>query len=1155
MTKYNKLLSVLLAVLLLIPNLSVVLARTADYSNNWASKEINKWLSFGVVQTNDKGDFKPSEPIKRIDMAIMLNKLFNYQEKSGTKFSDITADASFAADVAKAVAAGNFTGNGGKFRPNDSITRQEAAIVFARAFSLSASGKNVLTKFKDMDKIAAWSKDAVNSMVGSGYMNGVPGNLFAPGDGITRAEAVKIVDNMAKDLKSKSGTYTGDVDGNLVVNTKDVILKNMTIKGDLFLTEGIGNGEVTLNNVKIAGKMVVKGGGENSVVLNNTSVSGSLIILKKDGKIRVVASGSSEISKIILNSGVKLEESNLTGKGFGDVDIIQVAPGQQITLDGDFASLNIEADGVRANIPDGSVGTINIKKGTTGSKLNIGNTASVKNLIANDDVIVTGGSRIQNADINSNGVVFDTKPVNINIAPNTTVTVAGKSITATPPAAPTTAAAVIIPPVVPPVTPPAGGGGGGDNGGGPPSITLSASSRSIFLYGTTASSITVNPSDAILSYSSNNPSVVSVNTTSGALTGVSTGSAVITVTAAKLGYNTATATFNVTVIQDNITITVSDRAMVLFSTTSSSVSVNPSDAILSYSSSNPSAVSVNTTSGAMSTLFTTGSAVITVTATKPGYNDATATFNVTTFEGTITVSAKDKEILLYSTTASAVTVNPSDAILSYSSNNPSVVSANSSGVLTGVSTGSAIITVSAFKLGYKRETITFNVNVVEDTTLPTVTASVGERNKITLTFSKPVLKAGRMRVYKSDGYTQLGNEINLVQENPEVEWESSTVVKVANTAGSTGLDNTDAAVFKVKITDVRDAAESAKKMYDTVLTLQSADTKAPRILAYYTAKAGSTAADDTITFYFSEAMKTETLRELENYTITTPAGATYTERKALSEYSDVSIDSIASDSKSVAIRIKNGKDAADKGLAFQVSNIKDVAGNSMATTTGVSLYYELGPYVTATRAIAVNKIEIEFNQEIGTCAPNTFILRNGPSSTSNIAAAVISMQLDGTKVTATLDRDLTTDFKDIYLDVLNSNLTKNKFAVELTTAAGILASGPVAIPDKVKAVVKAFTATTGGIIIEFSEMMTTEVQRFAEELALFKLSDPVFIDAASIFAIDGGDLATGFKKLLISGLEANKDYTIQLIPRGITRDKSEYQNWFVKSDERAVTTK
>lgn len=430
MTKWFKQISALVVTLLILFNLTSVFSQTqtSDYSQNWAHQEISKWLSYGIIQTDENGDFRPSDSISRADMAVLLNKVFNYLEESDIEFSDVTTDMPFAKDIALAVEAGNFTGDRGRFRPNDPISRQEAALVFVRAFDIQSNQKNSLSKFADAGKIASWSKDAVNAVVGCGYMVGLPGNIFAPTKDITRAEAVKMIDNIIGDLKNKAGTYTGDVDGNLVVNTDNVILKDMTIHGDLYLTEGIGDGDVRLDNVKIAGRAIVKGGGENSIILHNTALSGSLIIIKKDGKVRVVASGNTEIENTILNSGGRLVESKLTGNGFNGVEVIRVAVGQQIILDGDFVNLDIQADDVNAEIVDGAVGTINVGEGTSKTDIVIGDTASVANLVADSEVMVKGSSRIENAQINTNDVVLDARPRELNIGDDISVMIKGVKI-------------------------------------------------------------------------------------------------------------------------------------------------------------------------------------------------------------------------------------------------------------------------------------------------------------------------------------------------------------------------------------------------------------------------------------------------------------------------------------------------------------------------------------------------------------------------------------------------------------------------------------------------------------------------------------------------------------------------------------------------------
>ena len=51
----------------------------------------------------------------------------------------------------------------------------------------------------------------------------------------------------------------------MIVNTGDVVLQDMTIQGDLILAEGIGDAVVTLDNVKVSGRVIIRGGADTIV--------------------------------------------------------------------------------------------------------------------------------------------------------------------------------------------------------------------------------------------------------------------------------------------------------------------------------------------------------------------------------------------------------------------------------------------------------------------------------------------------------------------------------------------------------------------------------------------------------------------------------------------------------------------------------------------------------------------------------------------------------------------------------------------------------------------------------------------------------------------------------------------------------------------------
>jgi len=86
----NKFLSLALAVLM-IPALLPVSALAAegtysDMSDHWAESAIERWSEYGVLQGSD-GLFRPDNPITREEAAVMIGCAFDVPENSGNENS------------------------------------------------------------------------------------------------------------------------------------------------------------------------------------------------------------------------------------------------------------------------------------------------------------------------------------------------------------------------------------------------------------------------------------------------------------------------------------------------------------------------------------------------------------------------------------------------------------------------------------------------------------------------------------------------------------------------------------------------------------------------------------------------------------------------------------------------------------------------------------------------------------------------------------------------------------------------------------------------------------------------------------------------------------------------------------------------------------
>ncbi|MNI96416.1 Cellulosome-anchoring protein precursor [compost metagenome] len=82
----------------------------------------------------------------------------------------------------------------GTFRPNQTITREEAIVILYRALQdklLPAVGEQLM--FADNDKIAAWAQEAVAVMTSNGLIGGYPDDTIRPKANLTRAEVAAMI--------------------------------------------------------------------------------------------------------------------------------------------------------------------------------------------------------------------------------------------------------------------------------------------------------------------------------------------------------------------------------------------------------------------------------------------------------------------------------------------------------------------------------------------------------------------------------------------------------------------------------------------------------------------------------------------------------------------------------------------------------------------------------------------------------------------------------------------------------------------------------------------------------------------------------------------------------------------------------------------------
>jgi len=411
-----------------------------DISNHWAKGDIEFVAGKGIIAGYNDGSFQPDRNVTRAEYIAMINRTLRLTTVETTNFTDVKANDWYAADIGKAKAAGYVSGySDGSIRPGQSITRQEAAFMIAKALGLYGGKQQVLSKYTDNKKISSWCSDRVSAVVTQGYMGGYYDNTFKPDKSITRAEAAVILravygsrptvstptepvsmDEPAPPVEpakvvskggnlDKAGTFgpesgTETISGNVNINVTGITLRNSLITGNLVIARSVGDGSVTLSNVTVQGTVNVQGGGRNSVTLDNCTVP-KLIVYRDE--VRILATGTTSISYTTLNSGAILEESKLTGNGFVTVDITSSTKTHDaIQLTGSFGCIQVSS-AVDISIPQGS---------------------QIATMCLDSPATVTGSGTINTAWVNVAGVHIQQNPGKTIVEENIYADVGGKYV-------------------------------------------------------------------------------------------------------------------------------------------------------------------------------------------------------------------------------------------------------------------------------------------------------------------------------------------------------------------------------------------------------------------------------------------------------------------------------------------------------------------------------------------------------------------------------------------------------------------------------------------------------------------------------------------------------------------------------------------------------
>ena len=172
-------------------------AMFSDTVGHWAKADIEEMANRGVVSGVGDGLFEPDRPVTRAEFAALITRALGLPQGQAQDWKDVASDVWYAQPVSAAASVGIIAGYDGWFRPEERITREEMAVMMAKAYAYaggqSPDTAGALEKYGDTDAVSSWAHESMEIASALGLIQGVTPSAIAPQDTATRAQAASIL--------------------------------------------------------------------------------------------------------------------------------------------------------------------------------------------------------------------------------------------------------------------------------------------------------------------------------------------------------------------------------------------------------------------------------------------------------------------------------------------------------------------------------------------------------------------------------------------------------------------------------------------------------------------------------------------------------------------------------------------------------------------------------------------------------------------------------------------------------------------------------------------------------------------------------------------------------------------------------------------------
>ncbi len=463
-----------------------------DTNGHWAEAAIDRWSGYGIVQ-GDGVNFRPYASMIVGDFAIVLNNLMGYTVRAENSFADLTGNEYYADAVLRLKAAGILEGDGVNANARETITRERATVLLARALGIQPVENASLSSFVDGSTAADWSAGYIQAMADKGIIQGVGNNTLALARSIDRASVMTILDKSIAVYVNEDGTaVTGTQNGIVLVAADNVTVENAVISGSLLVAPAAAGKlnvtDTTVENVILnsgvsatlkgveTGTVSIEAAGA-AVALNDVNAA-AVAINAADAEVRADGSTIADIEVNAESAAVTVSEVTVE-------NVVLAAAGVALTVENGSNVSDIAVNGANADVKVNDATVSNVALNAAAPSVSLGNGAKVKTIgvaaqadgakvsvaqgakadtlnTAANNVTVSGAGKVSSVNVTAGeGVKVETEGTKVTVGDNASDVVAGGE-TVKPGESVTTE------------NKPSGGGStGGSSGGGTTTTTVS----------------------------------------------------------------------------------------------------------------------------------------------------------------------------------------------------------------------------------------------------------------------------------------------------------------------------------------------------------------------------------------------------------------------------------------------------------------------------------------------------------------------------------------------------------------------------------------------------------------------------------------------------------------------------------------------------------